>query len=333
MPSHYTHMIFGSEAARSAGYPVKHRRWFYLGCQGPDLFLHNQRRKPGSVFWGRSLHRQGYGEFCIRMEQRLAGLSLGWDSPEGCYLAGFITHALLDRAAHPYIHAFSDPGNGRGGKFHPFFERLLDVEITCRFWGCHPWECSCLELMDLGDEPPEGLTALLAEAAAGQFPPSRTEHAPLQVKNAYQDTLSLLKLTGAWSRQAAQQAARSPRREYLLALFHPPVVPREADVLNLARAPWRDPWEEGRISRESFLDLFVPAIESAGAVLQKLTELPPAAEGRSRAAAGAGNLNGSHAHRRASRPAASPLPLEELFTDAAAALTEDGSAVFSCKPR
>jgi hypothetical protein len=88
---------------------------FALGCQGPDIFYHNQRTRPVALEYGTLLHRRGYGMFTavllkmglpdpppdeedIRLHRREKGINA-----LGAYALGFMTHAFLDRFCHPYI--------------------------------------------------------------------------------------------------------------------------------------------------------------------------------------------------------------------------------------
>ena len=76
MPSQILHTLFGedviAEIYRSIGSRFglvadkarekilgSYRAAFTLGCQGPDLFYHNQRSRPVGLEYGTLLHRRG----------------------------------------------------------------------------------------------------------------------------------------------------------------------------------------------------------------------------------------------------------------------------------
>ncbi|MDR0641255.1 MAG: zinc dependent phospholipase C family protein [Treponema sp.] len=146
MPSQILHTLFGEDlisamyrslvprfgpAADKALEKIRGscRTAFALGCQGPDIFYHSQGRRPVGLEYGTLLHRRGAGVFTAGL------LKMGLPGPApdgedirrrergidalGAYALGFMTHAILDRAAHPYIIYKSD--------HHAFFERIIDV--------------------------------------------------------------------------------------------------------------------------------------------------------------------------------------------------------------
>ena len=141
MPSHFAHLLFAAEALRGAlggkadDLLAAHGNLFRFGAQGPDLFYHNQRTMPTGLRYGVALHRHGYGSFVERMVQEAHRLSLGPGSDLGTFILGFVTHAPLDRATHPFINFFSggadanDKESRRLYHAHPFLERIIDVMV------------------------------------------------------------------------------------------------------------------------------------------------------------------------------------------------------------
>ncbi|MDR2159362.1 MAG: hypothetical protein LBP23_04760 [Treponema sp.] len=227
MPSQILHTLFGEDviaelygridrrffpAAEKAlqRITVHYRGAFVLGCQGPDIFYHNQRTRPVALEYGSLLHRRGYGVFTAALLK--AGLS---DPPPdgeyiragrrekginalGVYALGFMTHAVLDRHCHPYIvyksspaGAEEDAGTAAGGKgpgidpgraagegpetglgrfAHPFFERILDVLMLKRLRGKEISAWDQGILAETCDNPPLGLRELLVRSLTAAFP-------------------------------------------------------------------------------------------------------------------------------------------------------------------
>ena len=119
MASHVAHLLFAEESATQAGQELDRKDSYYvLGAQGPDLFLHSQRRKPRGIQYGGLLHRKGFASFA-------ASLAVG-SSEAQRYAAGFITHVVLDRGSHPFINYFAGwwdrgrPETRRYQHMHPF---------------------------------------------------------------------------------------------------------------------------------------------------------------------------------------------------------------------
>jgi hypothetical protein len=189
---------------------VNYRGAFILGCQGPDIFYHNQRTRPVALEYGSLLHRRGYGVFTATLlkmglpdpppdeEDIRAGRREKGINALGVYALGFMTHAVLDRHCHPYIVYKSSSagaegkagtaagGRGRGidperdageepeiglGRFaHPFFERILDVLMLERLRGKEISAWDQGILVETCENPPLGLRELLARSLMAAFP-------------------------------------------------------------------------------------------------------------------------------------------------------------------
>jgi hypothetical protein len=67
MPSQIAHILAGEgmlEAlapARRPGMSGEDLAWFRLGCQGPDLFYHNQRTRPSALHFGALALKRDFG--------------------------------------------------------------------------------------------------------------------------------------------------------------------------------------------------------------------------------------------------------------------------------
>lgn len=109
--------------------------FFCLGCQGPDLFYHNQRTRPVALEYGSLLHRRGYGDFIKAfLGNSLNAAGTAAEPPvAAAYAIGFIMHPFLDRSLHPYIicrtgNASESAAAAREiARMHIFLERIIDV--------------------------------------------------------------------------------------------------------------------------------------------------------------------------------------------------------------
>jgi hypothetical protein len=209
MPSQILHILFGEDviaeiysrirarfgivAEKAMGKIIRdYSTAFALGCQGPDIFYHSQRRRPVALEYGTLLHRRGYGVFTavllkmglpdpppdeedIRLHRREKGINA-----LGAYALGFMTHAFLDRFCHPYIvyKSVTLPSvAAKGGvetlgrHAHPFFERIIDVLMLALLRGkaAASWDQEAA-LADICDRPPLGLKELLARSLQASFP-------------------------------------------------------------------------------------------------------------------------------------------------------------------
>jgi len=290
-----------------------YRSAFVLGCQGPDIFYHNQRRRPVALEYGSLLHRRGYGIFTAGL------LKMGLpDSPPdeddirnqrrekvmnalGCYALGFMTHAVLDRHCHPYIVYRTER------KYHGFFERIIDVLMLkeLRQRDIASWDQNGV-LAEICEDPPPGLKELIARALAAAFPEKvgRDKKLSQRIDNTFADCADFYRLTAPQSTAMSEQSKDTNRVLSVfgiqsLACLFPEKLPAEIDFLNLNHAPWHYPYSSPNSPRRpeadtrSFPDLYADALDAgintlAPCIFQYLdTGIFPIAE----AAHNIGNLN------------------------------------------
>jgi hypothetical protein len=276
MPSQIAHILHGIEAASSlpdGWFDRFSLGAFRLGCQGPDLFYHGRRTKPGGFLYGTRLHRRGWGEFLSRFRREAWARGWGPDHPGMAFLAGQATHGFLDRTAHPFVVFFAGwkiPGRSETNSLrhsHVFLERILDVRLwevrrTAPLAECHWQE----EFPGPEDFPPDFWPAW-AEALHEVFPRlSARADVETRLRNAVSDTQGFLHATAPSLPSHAVRAAH----QGALHLYHPVALP-DWDFLNLGRQPWLDP-VTGRERRQSFLELFDQAVVLAGQALATLTD-------------------------------------------------------------
>lgn len=122
------------------------KTWFYLGCQGPDIFYHSQRTAPYGIYFGSLLHRSKFNEFIVELITAASEAGFALETPEMLFILGFASHGWIDSLTHPYIiyHAgWYDPAHPETKQYqyaHTFLERILDslywmehiqVPVTC----------------------------------------------------------------------------------------------------------------------------------------------------------------------------------------------------------
>jgi len=267
MPSVILHTMFGEDVVSSLRDEIRaeiitcdNRSVFVLGCQGPDIFYHNQRHKPVALQYGSLLHRRGYGNFSAGLLK--TGLSYAHDKTYAAYAVGFITHAVLDRACHPYIVYFS------GRNYHSFFERIIDTLMLKKLRGLEPalWDQERL-LAAVCENPPPDLKKLIAVCLADTFSEKtkNDSHLARRIDNAFTDCARFYNMSSPSKIRDALQSAFTMRS---LNYIYPDNLPSEIDFLNLSRKPWRYPHipSNGQMPKEdtrSFLDIYSGAVKTA----------------------------------------------------------------------
>ena len=275
MPSVILHTMFGEDVffALRAVFPVEKisgglRGAFVLGCQGPDIFYHSQRSRPVALEYGSLLHRRGFGVYAANLlKTTLSGAETDANS---AYSLGFMTHAALDRACHPYIIY-------RGGNYHSFFERILDALMLKKLRGLEPasWDQE-IALASVCENPPPGLKEIIAASLAETFPERAGKDRSLarRIDNAFIDCARFYNMSSPSKIAGAFRAGSNEKRPVFtrraLNYVYPENLPAEIDFLNLNRKPWRYPHISagGKIPQDdnrSFPEIYSDAVNSAAA--------------------------------------------------------------------
>ncbi|MDR1862811.1 MAG: zinc dependent phospholipase C family protein [Treponema sp.] len=364
MPSQILHTLFGEDVVAGIyrriaprfgivadkaleKISLTHKKAFALGCQGPDIFYHSQESRPVGLEYGALLHRRGAGIFTagllkmglpdpppdeedIRTGRREKGINA-----LGAYALGFMTHAVLDRAAHPYIVYKSGwvsprkPETLRYAKSHAFFERVLDVLMLERLRGeaVSGWNQEEI-LASVCENPPLGLKELLAKALVLAFPEraGKDEKLSRRIENTFADCRRFYRLTDP---RRTSLSADGPGNEEnqisagFLAYVFPEKLSPAVDFLNLEKKPWYYPaGKTGTADLRSFPELYEEALRSASeSITPVITEYLAAGIFPIKEAARAIGNGGLSIVDEDGKPCAptrsDPLPLDQVLEDQA----------------
>ena len=281
MPSQLLHTLFGEDVMsgiyRRIGIkPARameqiqntHKDVFALGCQGPDIFYHSRRMRPVGLEYGTLLHRRGIGLFTAELLDM--ALPANGINALGVYALGFMTHAILDRAAHPFIVYKTCLPVKRGcinyAQAHAFFERIIDVLMfkTLRGAEVSAWDQEGM-LAETCANAPEGLKELLARALVRAFPERAGKDGKLhsRIENTFHDSAVFYRLTApANSAREIINAPFSSRKNHLVYIY-PEELPEHIDFLNLEKRPWFYPAGEEKADTRSFPEIYAGAVAAA----------------------------------------------------------------------
>ena len=340
MPSQLLHVLFGEDVITEVSRLVKSRftdnaqeelrgvghRAFALGCQGPDIFYHNRRRRPVGLEYGTLLHRRGIGRFA----SELLGLALPAPLAEGIdalgmYALGFMTHAMLDRAAHPFIvyksfrFAPAKQGDLSAAQSHAFFERIIDTLMLKLLRGTEiaRWDQEGL-LAGICGNPPPDLGGLLARALVLAFPEraGKDEKLALRIENTFCDSAAFYRMTAPANINGRR--GDGPLDKDHLVYVYPESLPDGIDFLNLEKRPWLYPAGSVQEDTRSFPEVYAVAVQAASASLAALMVrcldegVFPA--GQAAAVIGNGGLSVTDENGAPCPPCRSdPLPLDEVI--------------------
>ncbi|TVR64784.1 MAG: hypothetical protein EA426_00365 [Spirochaetaceae bacterium] len=327
MPSHITHALHIEETLRSliTDPPADHTpsQFHYLGAQGPDLFLHNRRRRPSGLRYGAILHRGSIGRFIGAMHDAAEKIP----SPDARnhaydFILGFAAHAVLDRACHPFINYFAgrwDPAHpeteeNRG--MHSFLERLLDVDLLRVLRSTAPREYDFARRLGSERLSLDIIARIVPDALAATYRSAKGDrHLADRLENALLDSYGFYRFTNDVSRDDAARLARRPDgsiEPLRLTVVHPPFLPDGLDFANARGSRWFHPCAPETAHTESFRDVFSRAVRDGSTVLSGIIEArdTPDAAARIHEIVGDENLSdGGPPGARCGEFIADPLPL------------------------
>ncbi|MGO8696060.1 MAG: zinc dependent phospholipase C family protein [Rectinemataceae bacterium] len=346
MAGQITHILAGERALERSspelGAAVLREQgaMFRLGCQGPDIFYHNQHTKPSGLQYGALSHRRGYG---VMLEAAVEALPVDRrlpTTPAGAYILGLATHAAMDRNTHPLIVFYagwadpSRPGSERYRSCHPFLERLLDGSLLAKWRGVEPGQFDMESLMAPEAEPGEistgpvdgELVTLWAAGLRAAFPRATGGDLLLErrIANALDDARHFIRMTNP-----ARTALQRDDEDWLahlddkigprsVALLYPERPPSGIDLESLGSEGWEHPSGDGRRRTATYLDLVAEGVDEAEAVLDRLIpRLRSQGTGIDIAElVGNGGLSVNDTEGRPTPPRISrPLPLAEIMRE------------------
>lgn len=265
MPNVWTHIIYGESLLRAvAGSETlleneQLAAYFRLGCQGPDFFFYHRfwpwyTNKPLEPL-GNALHQQHCGLFLLDMLDQ--AVTEGASPSVRAYLTGFVTHHLLDRNLHPYIHCRA----GYAKWDHQRFEVILDTWMVDKYCTFHTWNTPVWEQLYIGKQLDPVICELLAKQSRKWYPSEAAELTAKEVDNAYRDMMSALKLffdPYGWKQILTFGKIRP--------FVYKKRVP-DRDYLNEQRRPWRHPAMPDEVHCESVDDLWRMALEEGNTLI------------------------------------------------------------------
>lgn len=343
MPSHISHALLVEEllddGARSdltdtlfsaIAKDDRSRSIAVLGAQGPDIFLHNHRRKPRGYRYGALLHRHGNAELLDSLAVSAASEDTGGDMTTTAYAVGYISHIHLDRVCHPYINwsagwrGTPDRHTDRSA-MHAFLERCIDSVFLMDTRGISVPAFDFLSHLPARGIDLVGLrrniVTALQTALRSAPDDSRIER---RIANAFNDAYGFYRHTNipdeAYFREARAMERRGTLRPRWLSLVHPPASIVSVDVLNRSHRTWAHPCDNSRKSDMSFLEMYAEALKRSRETIQAFLTVvrEPLEKNRTtlKNSVGPWNLNdGIQADPPCTRRYCDPLPLLELYAE------------------
>ncbi|HEY4600064.1 MAG TPA: zinc dependent phospholipase C family protein [Cerasibacillus sp.] len=248
MPNIWTHILFCEDVVDT----INNTRQVYftservmkLGAQGPDPFFYYN-------FWpwfkdgpvqeiGTLIHTKRCGPFLID----LITTAKEMDDNVQAFVFGFITHHILDRHTHPYIHYRA----GYKGSNHQRLEIIIDTLMMDKYHHLKTWKSPVNNEINVGFSMPKAIVSLLHETIHKHYP-DRALSSDNYIQKSYRDL------------KRAQRILYDPYgwknvllKSFISAYSLRPVTD-DKDFLNLNHTVWHHPATK-ESSTKSFIDLY-----------------------------------------------------------------------------
>ncbi|WP_106498119.1 zinc dependent phospholipase C family protein [Lentibacillus sp. Marseille-P4043] len=247
MPNIWTHMLFCEDVVDSIKNPnpfSSDESYMKLGAQGPDPFFYYN-------FWpwikeepvhdiGMALHTKHCGTFLMD----LITAAKHSNNHVRAYVFGFVTHHILDRNAHPYIHYRA----GYEGNDHQRLEVLIDTLMMEKYHHMKTWKAPVYKEIDVGHSLDKDIVDLLYTAIKAHYPQiAREDNAYIQ--KSYRDMKLALKLL------ADPHGWKNALLKPLISAYSHQPIKDQVDYLNLNETTWYHPATNDPCTK-TFIDLY-----------------------------------------------------------------------------
>lgn len=247
MPNIWTHILFCEDVVDAVKQPEpysSYETYMKLGAQGPDpLFYYN--------FWpwiknepvheiGTALHTKHCGAFLIDLIKKAKD-----DSHKvKAFVVGFITHHVLDRNTHPYIHYRA----GYEGSNHQYLEIQIDTLVMDKYHNLKTWKTPVHKEIDIGKKLDRNIVELLFTTINKHYPELERDN-DNYIEKAYRDMILALKILKDPS--GLKNFLIGP----LISSYSHQPIKDDTDYLNLNKATWYHP-ATNEPSNKSFIELY-----------------------------------------------------------------------------
>ncbi|BAC13087.1 hypothetical protein [Oceanobacillus iheyensis HTE831] len=246
MPNIWTHILFAEDACNSVDLSLYNGPALNLGAQGPDPFFYYQ-------FWpwikdnqveqiGTILHTKRCGEFLLELISKAKNCNFQVQS----YVLGFITHHILDRHTHPYIHYHA----GYEGSKHQKLEVIIDTIMMLKLRKKEAWKFPVYQEIYVGKSIPSDSHHILHQSIHKIYPELSPPEA--YIKKSYHDMIMahrILADPNLWRNKLLGN--------FISSYSHQPIQ-TNIDYLNEEHRTWHHPATNVPSTR-SFLDHYEDA--------------------------------------------------------------------------
>jgi len=258
MPNIWTHILFSQDVMKQLNQEIsdqKLKNYLHLGAQGPDPFFYHN-------FWPWQKD-QRINDLALMIHQKKCGpllldmIKLTNDNENvRTYVTGFLTHHILDRVSHPYIHYKS----GYETHNHQKLETMIDTIMVEKYRSFKTWITPVATEIDVGKKLDNELSNMMETLIQNHFGKDVDIDDGFFQKS-YQDMKKVLKIV------YDPKGWKTKRLSSLIPPISHRPIEDDVDYLNENRKTWYHS-ATNEPSNKSFIDLYDDAIEEAKKLLE-----------------------------------------------------------------
>ena len=291
MPDAWAHHICGQLAAQRIrdvdrrSLMLSQKAALNLGCQAPDFFYYHNFRpwQTGRTLnmLSAAIHAERCDDFAVELVKNACQGSVEPES-DLAFVAGFVSHWVLDRVTHPYIHYRAGvPGSKPQGvglrslNRHKHLELIIDVLMADKCLGVDARTTDFRLHAGLPRTLPEHICRLVEDAIRFVYPTISSVQPENFAQLGYRDMVASYN----WSfdsRQLKQKYFwRWLDRAFGLqswGVFHPHTLDPALDYLNEGACLWHHPAYPDESSTDSFHELFERAAEESSVLMEAILD-------------------------------------------------------------
>jgi hypothetical protein len=253
MPNVWTHILYGEQLLKQneVSFNDEEMQLFKLGTQGPDpFFYHNYLpwKKTPVAEVGLKLHYEHCGPVLLDLIKTAKDSN---DNKVKAYVLGFVTHHLLDRNTHPYIHYKA----GYKGNDHQKLEIIIDTLLMKEYRNIDTWKTPVYKEIDVGKTLYKPITKMLTNVIEKYYPTTANNMPTNYVGQSYNHMKQALKVLFdplGWKTKVLKDKVSS-------FTYQKDII--EKDYLNKDKNTWYHPASNEEESRDSFYELYEKAVQ------------------------------------------------------------------------
>ncbi|MEQ6378549.1 zinc dependent phospholipase C family protein [Bacillaceae bacterium S4-13-58] len=193
MPNIWTHIMFCEDVMDSVRYPYQseiNQGYMNLGAQGPDPFFYHNfwpwKKEKSVEKVGNLIHQEKCGDFLYDLILHSANSN----NHAKAYVIGFITHHILDRNTHPYIHYRA----GYKKNNHQRLEVAIDTILMRKARNLPTWKTPVYKEIDIGYKLNSEVEDILKKTIYTHFPSVKEITTDSFIQDSYRDMKRALRV-------------------------------------------------------------------------------------------------------------------------------------------